>query len=399
MFDYKPFYKRIASRLPNDSCIVEVGAWQGTSALFLADEIRRLSKRSRFYVVDDFSATKEPDIHRNNLLNNISRCNLQEFIEVIGKPSVEAATMFEERCFDFVYIDATHTYDAVRSDVASWISKVKRGGIFAGHDYYRKEKRGLEVKMAVQTHIPSRALHGEPTRLGNGVWWCRRDLPDDGCFSREFEEIPDDYLIYIPYIENPRLLKRAIGSLAIHHLKKVLVIDMSGGDISPEIPDVAVYRWRSDPLLDFARMHNFLQTLACLYGIQYLIFQRSDCELLTDVVTELINGRPPGAGAIFANYDALCLFDAASLRRVGCWDESLVWRTSNIEYYRRLQRESAVQDLKLEDLVVHNGPRYLTGEIRAEKESGSDLIWDEYIRKWGGKPDQEVYRIPYDGKP
>ena len=36
---------------------------------------------------------------------------------------------------DFVYIDAAHDYNSVSNYVRVWTSKVRKGGIIAGHDY------------------------------------------------------------------------------------------------------------------------------------------------------------------------------------------------------------------------------------------------------------------------
>jgi predicted O-methyltransferase YrrM len=40
--------------------------------------------------------------------------------------------------FDFVFIDADHSYEAVKDDIKCWKSKVRRGGWLGGHDYSRK---------------------------------------------------------------------------------------------------------------------------------------------------------------------------------------------------------------------------------------------------------------------
>ena len=49
--------------------------------------------------------------------------------------SIEAATIFPNFYFDLVYIDADHSYNAVKQDINNWSRKVKQGGILAGHDY------------------------------------------------------------------------------------------------------------------------------------------------------------------------------------------------------------------------------------------------------------------------
>jgi len=50
--------------------------------------------------------------------------------------------------FDFMYIDADHTYDGVKNDLALCKQKTKINGIIAGHDY--NESRFPGVVQAVQ---------------------------------------------------------------------------------------------------------------------------------------------------------------------------------------------------------------------------------------------------------
>ena len=47
----------------------------------------------------------------------------------------QAAGRFADGEFDFIYLDATHTYSALRQDIVSWYPKLKVGGVMAGHDY------------------------------------------------------------------------------------------------------------------------------------------------------------------------------------------------------------------------------------------------------------------------
>jgi hypothetical protein len=49
--------------------------------------------------------------------------------------SAVAAQMFADGFFDFIYIDAEHTYGMVSQDIRLWWPKVRPGGILAGHDY------------------------------------------------------------------------------------------------------------------------------------------------------------------------------------------------------------------------------------------------------------------------
>lgn len=56
-------------------------------------------------------------------------------IHIIKDFSTNAAKLFPDEYFDFVYIDADHTEQAVTDDINSWWSKIRYGGILSGHDY------------------------------------------------------------------------------------------------------------------------------------------------------------------------------------------------------------------------------------------------------------------------
>lgn len=52
--------------------------------------------------------------------------------------SVKMAEAVKDGDLDFVYIDADHTYEAVKADIAAWWLKVRVGGTIAGHDYVKR---------------------------------------------------------------------------------------------------------------------------------------------------------------------------------------------------------------------------------------------------------------------
>lgn len=56
-------------------------------------------------------------------------------IKLIRKFSDDAVSDIPDNSLDFIFIDGLHTYDQVTKDMNNYYSKVKDGGIFAGHDY------------------------------------------------------------------------------------------------------------------------------------------------------------------------------------------------------------------------------------------------------------------------
>ena len=53
---------------------------------------------------------------------------------IIKKVSIEAAKEVPDAALDFVFIDATHTTEAVLQDIAAWKPKIRAGGYITGHD-------------------------------------------------------------------------------------------------------------------------------------------------------------------------------------------------------------------------------------------------------------------------
>ena len=54
---------------------------------------------------------------------------------ILHTTSLNAVNMFDDKSLDFIYIDAAHEYEEVKMDLKCWYPKLKKGGIFAGHDY------------------------------------------------------------------------------------------------------------------------------------------------------------------------------------------------------------------------------------------------------------------------
>lgn len=78
-----------------------------------------------------------------------------EQIMVMRKDTVEAANYVQDGTVDFVFIDADHTYEGAKRDIAAWLPKVRPGGMICGHDYNDKWPT---VKQAVQENFPQFAI-------------------------------------------------------------------------------------------------------------------------------------------------------------------------------------------------------------------------------------------------
>lgn len=70
-------------------------------------------------------------------------------VKIIRDYSENACNSFEDNFFDFIYIDADHTFNSIYNDLNIWYRKVKIGGILSGHDYHNLEKKKDNIKYGV----------------------------------------------------------------------------------------------------------------------------------------------------------------------------------------------------------------------------------------------------------
>lgn len=147
--------------------IVEVGCWQGLSTTMLA-----LGTPGVVVAVDHFCGPDDPgdtlydEAHRlgPTALERKFRQNTDGLGNVIMLPveSTQAAAFFGTGTVDFVFIDGTHTYEAVRADLLAWRRVLRPGGLLAGHDGDMPgvARACAEVLGPVQRAIP-----------GCSIWW------------------------------------------------------------------------------------------------------------------------------------------------------------------------------------------------------------------------------------
>lgn len=147
----------------------EIGVKKGANAKVILDTIPKL----KLYCIDSW-------LKENNF--RIVQQTLQEYgkrARIIRKSSLEAVRNFKG-LFDFVYIDANHSFDFVMRDIIEWSKKVRVGGIVSGHDYFKLAKFGVvtAVNAYVKEHRikPWFVLDDEkPGKVSKNSWfWVKK---------------------------------------------------------------------------------------------------------------------------------------------------------------------------------------------------------------------------------
>lgn len=154
--------------------------------VFTADLSSRLLKRNdlTLYMIDpwgvsdkDSEYAKTGDFHAELTQVQQDRYfeNAREVVSIHGnrakiirKASIEAAKDIDDGSLDFVFIDADHSYEGCRADIAAWMPKIKAGGLLCGHDYKNIDYPCFGVEQAVDEFSANNNL---PVELGDNFTW------------------------------------------------------------------------------------------------------------------------------------------------------------------------------------------------------------------------------------
>jgi hypothetical protein len=122
-----------------------IGAEIGVEEGLFSEYLLKTGLFDKFYSIDPWP-NKFPGVFLNgeNLVtsNNedtyflaVSKLEKYEASNIIRADSEHASKTFDDESLDFVFLDGDHTYEGVKLDLRCWYNKVKKGGIFSGHDY------------------------------------------------------------------------------------------------------------------------------------------------------------------------------------------------------------------------------------------------------------------------
>lgn len=124
----------IRNLLGNDKryTLVELGSHSGeSSAMFAGSGI--------------FEKIWLLDLWHNQASEGICEYNMRPFgdrVEMI-KGNIDEIAKTWDRTVDCIYVDADHSYEAVKRNLVDWYPFLKSGGVIAGHDYNKKVFPGV----------------------------------------------------------------------------------------------------------------------------------------------------------------------------------------------------------------------------------------------------------------
>ena len=149
----------------------ELGVSYGFNLVYFLENLPNLSK---VYAIDPYAPYDDgpsgyvpQDVM--DKVKSLFLINTEEYkdkLEFLNLRSEEAHSHIPDGSLDYIFIDGDHSYDAVIKDLNNYFSKVRSGGIFAGHDHSWQgvTKALAEFRLANKIKAPLQFCH-------NDVWY------------------------------------------------------------------------------------------------------------------------------------------------------------------------------------------------------------------------------------
>ena len=124
---------------------IEVGVWKADSFCMMLDncpnikELHGVDLWEPFvdYIDEPMTVVNEKQIEFDEMIArwNIKWCPNNEKAIIHKMNSDDLVKEFDDEHFDFIFLDAHLTREQIDNDLKVWYPKLKRGGLFMGHDY------------------------------------------------------------------------------------------------------------------------------------------------------------------------------------------------------------------------------------------------------------------------
>lgn len=163
-YTVRPSCKFVQDQNKRSLWVAEVGVRDGRNA----ENILKTLDVKMLFLVDPYEAYVDGDGKTKEFIREKQQAVDRMLCKPIFfncSPSPAAASYYSNRYFDYVYIDANHSYEAVKADLAAWFPKVKSGGVLGGHDFWG---RFIGVVRAVLEFAEENDLELHTDQLD---WW------------------------------------------------------------------------------------------------------------------------------------------------------------------------------------------------------------------------------------
>lgn len=212
----------------------------------------------------------------------------------------------------------------------------------------------------------------------------------------------ENYLTFIPYVNEKQLLETALNSIK-SMWPNTIVIDNSP-HCNARLENLEVKIYRPPVPLSFAQTQNLMQEIAFSHNLKHYFYLHSDAEALEDCAEkflEFVNSLNQPWGVVFTHYDVFCAFNCEAVKATGKWDWRMFpWYYTDCDYFRRLKLAGfPIIQSTLKVLHHNSGSNSIKHDPYLKQVNDWYMerahVWYQY--KWGGIPSKEIFDKPFNG--
>ncbi|MFT6850815.1 MAG: hypothetical protein ACJATA_001631 [Sphingobacteriales bacterium] len=121
----------LLKRLPKNGIAAEMGVDEGG----FSQKILKYSDPQKLHLID-FWGSKRYNTDKKQQVHSLFKTHLESGkVEINLGLSTDVYSDFSDNYFDWIYIDTAHSYAVTKLELELYESKIKPGGIIAGHDF------------------------------------------------------------------------------------------------------------------------------------------------------------------------------------------------------------------------------------------------------------------------
>lgn len=145
---------QLLQKLATDKIVLEVGAFYGFTTVSMAQTARMV------YSLDNHRG----DIHLGRtdtlqpFIGYLQKYRVLPKVAILIGESTDILPRLQPLSFDLAFIDATHSYEAVKKDTDLVMPLVKQRGLIAFHDYEEPASHTAGVTQAVNEYLENEEL-------------------------------------------------------------------------------------------------------------------------------------------------------------------------------------------------------------------------------------------------
>lgn len=117
--------------LPKNGIVAELGVDKGD----FSQKILSICQPKHFHLIDFWGSQRYNQEKRKGVEKMFESQIQNGSLEINLGLSTEVVDHFPDNYFDWIYIDTDHSYKTTRDELEKYKTKMKNGGIIAGHDY------------------------------------------------------------------------------------------------------------------------------------------------------------------------------------------------------------------------------------------------------------------------